>query len=324
MSEVTTGASAGASGVSGVKPGRLAIVFAGQGAQSVGMGSDLHASDDITRRLFAQIEAHCPGVTKYCFDGPAETLNDTLYTQPALFAVDLAIARKLEAAGIHADGVAGFSLGEIPALAYAGVLTDEQAADLVCFRARVVKECSDRHPGTMLAVMKLSADKVDEVAASVPDCWPVNYNCDGQTVVACAKASAEPLKQAVAAAGGKAMPLAVSGAFHSPYMDGASEALAERVKNEAFSAPRIPVYANRTAQIYAEPSRLIAEQVNHPVLWHKTVETMIADGFTTFIEVGPGKTLTTLIRKISPDTRVFNASNLESIEEVIRALKETV
>lgn len=310
--------------VGGKPTGRLAIVFAGQGAQSVGMGSDLHAADETTRALFQAIESHCPGVTKFCFEGPAETLNDTLYAQPALFAVDLAIARKLEAAGIRADGVAGFSLGEIPALAYAGVMTDAQAADLVCFRARAVKECADKYPGTMLAVLKLKADQVNEVAKTVPDSWPVNYNCDGQTVVACSKTSAEPLKQAVAAAGGKAMHLAVSGAFHSPYMDDASAVLAERVQKETFGTMRIPVYANRTAALYEDPKKLIAEQLNHPVLWHKTIETMIADGFTTFIEVGPGKTLTTLIRKISPDATVFNASNLESIEEVIRAFKENV
>ncbi len=293
---------------------QIAFVFAGQGAQGVGMGRDLYERFGSAKSIF---DLAGERVKNLCFEGPAEELNLTVNTQPCLFAADLACARALEENGVHAGGAAGFSLGEIPALAYAGLMSDREAYEFVCLRAKAMQACAEAHPGAMLAVLRLSAAEVEEICRGIPGAYPVNYNCEGQTVVACALESAEPLQEAAAAKGGKCIRLAVGGAFHSPFMEEAAREIAGCLRDKTFGEPRMPLYSNVTAKKYGDPKELLSLQPKSPVLWQKTVETMISDGFGTFIEVGPGKTLSGLIRKIDGSVRVLHVSDLASLEETL-------
>jgi len=296
---------------------KIAFVFAGQGAQTVGMGQDLYDRYSSVKELF-DMSAE---IRDLCFNGPKEQLDITINTQPAVFLTDLACAIALTEHDIKADGVAGFSVGEIPAACYAGLMSKSQAFDFVLHRAKAMHECALANKGIMFAVVKLSDDEVVNICDSLYEAYPVNYNSPGQVVVACAESTAEELQKAVSERGGKAIKLAVSGAFHSPFMDAASESAEKYLEKETLGEMRIPLYSNIAAQVYDAPKELLAEQINNPVLWQQTIENMIKDGFDTFIEVGPGKTLSGLIKKINPDVRIYNVSDIPSLEKTIEELK---
>ena len=299
---------------------KTAFVFAGQGAQTVGMGHDLYEQFDSVKKVYDI----CGETRDLCFKGPKEQLDITVYTQPAVFLTGLACAQALSEKGIKADGTAGFSLGEVTAACFAGLMDTRQAFDFVKYRAKSMHDCSISSKGTMFAVLKLSNDKVEEVCNSLLEAYPVNYNSPGQVVVACAETTSEKLQQVVAENGGKAIKLAVSGAFHSPFMNGACRDVAEYLKNEKLGTLTQPLYSNTIAIEYdssdINQKELLAKQINHPVLWQKQVETMISDGFNTFIEVGPGKTLTGLINKISTEVKTYYVSDIPSLENTIENL----
>ncbi|MCL2003721.1 MAG: ACP S-malonyltransferase [Oscillospiraceae bacterium] len=296
--------------------GKIAFVFAGQGAQTVGMGSDIADRFDSAGRLFEL----SPSIRDLCRNGPKERLDITVNTQPALFLTGLACAAALTEKGVAADGAAGFSLGEVTAACCAGLMEPPRAFAFVRLRAEAMQRCAEKQKGCMFAVLRLTASEAERVCAALPQAYPVNYNCPGQTVVACAESVSDELQKRVAEAGGKTVRLAVSGAFHSPLMDDAAERAAAYLENEPFGPARIPLYANATGQQYANPKETLAKQINHPVLWQKTVETMTADGFDTFVELGPGKTLSGLIAKINADARVFNVSDIQSLEKTVEGL----
>lgn len=301
--------------------GKIAFVFPGQGAQFVGMGKELYERFNCVRRIF---DAAGEDVKSLSFEGSPEVLNLTLNAQPCLFAMDLACAAALNEGGVYAEGLAGFSLGEVPAIVHSGLMSLEQGLDFVRLRARVMNECAERVKGCMFAVLRLSTDEVVEICETLEGAYPVNFNCSSQTVVACSDDFSEKLQKSVAGRGGKAVRLAVSGAFHSPLMSWASEKTAEYLESQKMEEMNIPVYSNVTARIYDSPKELLARQINSPVLWQKTIENMIADGFDIFIEVGAGKTLSGLIRKIDGGASVFNVCDAASLENTVRALKDEV
>lgn len=297
--------------------GKIAFVFAGQGAQKPGMGKELYENSPAAKAVFDAVEAKRPGTLSLCFEGPQEELNITSNTQPCLFAVDLACARALESMGVVADGAAGFSLGEIPALAYSGLLKDGDALELVITRAEAMHKAGTENKGEMYAVLKLLDTEVEDVCKTMKDAWPVNYNFDRQTVVACRAEAGEELVQKITAKGGDIRKLPVSGAFHSPLMASAAAALKKKVSALQFGPMNIPLYANATAEIYWEPKDLIVEQLTSPVRWKQTIENMIFHGFDTFIEVGAGRTLSGLIRKINPEVKTLNVSDMTSLQNTV-------
>lgn len=292
-----------------------ALVFSGQGAQYPGMGKELYENSPAAKAVFDMAESIRPGTLKQCFEGTKEELSVTINTQPCVFITDLAAAAAVAEKGVQVDYAAGFSLGEIAAIAFAGMLSYEDAFRLVCKRAELMDKAAKENPGAMAAVMKISPEQVEEICSEFEKAYPVNYNSPAQTVVAAAQEEIDGLCEKVKAAKGKAVKLAVSGAFHSPFMNDAADGLADYLKEITLSEPKIPVYANCTAEPYAgDYKKLIAAQVNHPVKWQKSVENMIANGADTFIEVGVGKTLTGLIKKINADVKAVNIENKEGLD----------
>ena len=298
--------------------GKIAFVFPGQGAQSVGMGYDLYEKYASVRPVFDMLGER---LREMAFFGPAGELNQTENAQPCLFTMGVACAVLLSERGIYANVLAGFSLGEIPAVCHSGIMGLHDAYDFVVFRAGTMQAAAEENPGAMLAVLRLPAEEIEKICTAVPGAYPVNYNCPGQTVVACAEGSVTSLGRAVLNNGGKYVRLPVSGAFHSPYMAGAGEKIKAYLQNRQPGKMKIPVYSNVTAQFYDDnPWDLLSRQVSSPVLWQRTVENMIADGVDTFIEVGAGRVLSGLISRINPDVLVLNVCDAGSLEKTVEAL----
>lgn len=302
--------------------GQIAFVFSGQGAQYSGMGQSLSQTSSAARAVFEAVDAIRPGTSQQCFTGSKEELSITSNTQPCMFAVELAAARALEEAGILPVRVAGFSLGEIAALTYSGAVSLEDGFRLVCRRGEFMQQAAEAADTGMVAVLKLDNETVEALCRQQPEVYPVNYNCPGQVTVAGLRSSLAALKDAVKAAGGRAVPLAVSGGFHSPFMAPAAKQLEQVLSGMEIAAPGIPLYSNYTAKLYEGDYRmLLCQQICHPVRWQAIVEDMIRQGIDTFIEVGPGKTLCGLIAKIDPAVRAWNVENAESLQAVINEVK---
>ena len=307
--------------------GKRAFLMAGQGSQFPGMARDLYTTEDNVRALFDKAEVLRPGTLAMMFDGSAEELKQTDNTQPCLFLADLAPAIALHAHGIVPDAVAGFSLGEIAALSEAGILDAEDAFRLVCVRGISMQSAAEKTPGTMLAVLRAERSAVESMCAEC-GVYAVNYNCPGQIVVAGETGKIDAMKELLTAKGVRFIPLAVGGAFHTPYMSEASASLREALTTMALHAPSIPLYANRTAQPYPGDAdgqtALITAQVANSVLWEDTIRAMAADGVEEFIECGPGKTLGGLVRKTLPEARVYSVGDVPSLADYLSSIRKAV
>lgn len=300
---------------------KIAFVFSGQGAQAPGMGKELYDCSPAAKAVFDLADSIRPGTSQQCFEGTQEELNVTINTQPCLFACDLAAAKAAQERGIQPDCAAGFSLGEAAAVAFSGMLTEAEAFSMVCKRAELMNEAAQKNPGAMAAVMKLSPQLVETLCGPIENAWPVNYNSPKQTVVAASADTIDQVVEAASAQRGRAVKLAVSGAFHSPLMHSAADGLREYLASISLREEKLPVYANLTAEPYGEDKKeTMAAQCENPVRWQKTIENMIANGVDTFIEVGVGKTLAGLIKKINPEVTVYQIENKEGLDAAAEAL----
>lgn len=286
-----------------------AYVFSGQGSQFRGMGSDLYQNSEAARPLFDRAnELLGYDLTHIMFEGTDEDLKQTVYTQPAVFLHGVALA--LTTNPFAPDMVAGHSLGELSALTAAGVLSFDDGLRLASIRATAMQRACELAPSGMAAVLGLADDVIERICAKITSeiVVPANYNCPGQVVISGSLAGIEAAAEQLKEAGAKrVLPLAVSGAFHSPFMEPARAEFAQAVDATPFNAPRCPVYQNVDAQATTNPDFLktnLIAQLTSPVRWTQSVERMIADGATEFYECGPGKVLQGLIRKISPDVTV--------------------
>lgn len=303
--------------------GRVSFVFPGQGAQYSGMGQELAEVSPAAAEVFRKADAIRPGTSQTCFHGSEEELKRTDITQPCLFTVELAAAAALGEAGIQADMAAGFSLGELAAISYGSVVDFSTSFDLVCRRGALMQAAAEEHDTAMAAVVKLSNEAVESLCAQFEGVYPVNYNCPGQVTVAMKREQLAPFSAAVKEAKGRALPLKVSGGFHSPFMAEASAQFGKALEAVEFRAPAIPVYSNFTGLPYAgEAKELLTKQVCSPVRWEDAVRHMIAQGADTFIEVGPGNVLQGLIKKIDPNVRIFGVSDRASLEKTIQEVQQ--
>ena len=286
-----------------------AYVFPGQGSQFRGMGQELYQQSESARHFFNQANQILGySLTQIMFEGSDEELKQTVYTQPAVFLHGVVLA--LTTDSFEPSMVAGHSLGELSALTAAGVLSFEDGLRLASIRATAMQRACDLAPSTMAAVLGLADDVIERTCAGITNeiVVPANYNCPGQVVISGSLAGIQLAEEKLQAAGAKrVVQLAVSGAFHSPFMEPARTEFAQAVQEMAFSAPRCPVYQNVDAQPTTNPQHIkenLIAQLTSPVRWTQSVEQMVTDGATEFFECGPGKVLQGLIKKISSATPV--------------------
>ena len=296
--------------------GKIAFVFSGQGDQYPGMGKDLHELYPAAKAVFSMCDRIRPVTSVQCFDGDADELKETKNTQPCLFAMELAAARVLLEKGIVPSAAAGFSLGEVTAAAVSGMFDYETGFRLVCRRGELMQSEAEKYDTAMAAIVKLTTGQVQEICCRYPNIYPVNFNCPGQITVSGLSSQMADFSADVKTAGGRAIPLKVKGAFHSPYMKTAAAAFAAELKHVVLRQPEVRLFSNLTGEPYGEDAAgLLSRQIASPVLWEKTVRNMAAGGIDTFIEIGPGRTLVNMIKKICPDvTSVSAAEYLAEVE----------
>lgn len=282
-----------------------AYVFPGQGAQFPGMGKDLYEQHPVARQMFEQAnELLGFRITDIMFDGTEEELRQTKVTQPAIFLHSVIMAKLLGDAFLPAMA-AGHSLGEFSALVACGSMSFEDGLTLVSKRALAMQKACELQPSTMAAVLGLDDAVVEQVCASITDevVVPANYNCPGQLVISGSFAGVEKANAALSEAGAlKTVMLSVGGAFHSPMMEPARLELEAAIRQTPISAPRCPIYQNVTAQGVTDPEAIKANLINQltgAVRWTQTMQQMIADGASEFTEVGPGKVLQGLLKKVN-------------------------
>ncbi len=290
----------------------VAILCPGQGSQFVGMGVDLVEIDADAARVYERAgEILGWSVRDLSFSGPAETLDDTRFTQPALYVHSFAAGTIVGKAGVGFDYAAGHSLGEYSALALAGALSFGDGLRLVQQRAQAMAEAAATHSGTMAAVIGLDEEAVSEVLEDIDGVVAANVNAPDQIVISGTREAVQIASERLSEQGAKrVVPLAVSGAFHSPLMASAAEQLRAAIANTDIQKSRVPVIANVTAQPTTDPSEirdLLVRQLTAPVLWTASVRTLVDLGVTLAYEVGPGKVLQGLVRRIDRAIQVVSA-----------------
>ena len=287
-----------------------AYIFPGQGAQFPGMGKDLYETSTLAKDLFERAnEILGFRITDIMFEGTAEELKETKVTQPAVFLHSVILAKVLD---VKPEMVAGHSLGEFSALVVNGALSFEDGLKLVSKRALAMQKACEITPSTMAAVLNLEDKIVEDICASIDGVVvAANYNCPGQLVISGEYKAVELACEKMKEAGAKrALILPVGGAFHSPMMEPASSALAAAIEATTFSNPTCPVYQNVTAKAVSNPSEIknnLISQLTGAVKWTQSVNQMIADGASSFTEVGPGKVLVGLVNKIDKEVETISA-----------------
>lgn len=309
---------------------RTAILFTGQGAQSVGMGQDIAQASPAAAAIFDRAnEVVGYDLKALCFEGPAEKLEQTDIQQPAIFTTSVAIWTALAGEPLirllgdePPAAMAGLSLGEYTALYAAGAVAFEDALRLVKRRGELMQEASTAVPSGMVTALGLEPEQVEAVcreAGSAGVIGPANFNCPGQIVISGEKAACEAAARLIEQAGGRAVPLKVAGAFHSALMKPAADGLAEMLSNTAFTSPRVPVVANVNCQYHADPATIrqwLTDQLTQPVRWQASIQRLIAEGVERFVEIGPGRILTGLMKKIARGTPVINVSTAEGLQSL--------
>ena len=301
---------------------KIAFVFPGQGAQFVGMGKDIYENNETARQEFDKIFSSLSFDLKTAmFEGPEETLKKTKYTQPAIVAMSLVLEKLVRSKGIKPDFVAGHSVGEYAAFGSGEFLTLSDAVKLTAFRGETMNEIAESVNGGMAAIIGMDSEKIKEVLKTVDGVVEaVNFNEPKQTVIAGEKSAIEKACAALKEAGAKrALPLAVSGPFHSSLMKPAGEKLKEEAEKYDFREGTAKLVANTTAEIISSPEEIKKEiyaQSFGPVKWVDTVNRLKENGVDTIYEIGPGKVLAGLIKKIDKELTVININSLEDVERL--------
>ena len=305
---------------------QTAFIFPGQGAQEPGMGKDFYENSASAREVFDQAESLLGlNMKKLCFE-ENEELNITEYTQIALLTACMAMERVVREQGVTPQVTAGLSLGEYCAIVSAGGMELSDAMRLVRKRGILMQEAVPAGEGSMAAVLGMDGPSIEKVLEGRDGVWIANYNCPGQIVITGYKAPVEEASKALQEAGAKrVLPLKVSGPFHSPLMDPAGEGLKEVFDQMELSSLKLPYVTNVTAEYVSDIARtkeLLIRQVSSSVRWQQSVEAMIAAGVDTFVEIGPGRTLTGFLRKIDRQVKGYNIRTWEEMQKVCEELAQ--
>ena len=307
---------------------KIAFLFPGQGAQYINMGKSLYENINECKEIFDKGEEILEMPIKdIIFDGSEETLKSTKYNQPAILLTSLACQKALELEGIEADYVAGLSLGEYSGLVYSGIVSFEDGVKLVKTRATIMDEGIEEGVGSMAAVMKLNKEKVDTLLKEASKFGVVeaaNYNCPGQVVIT---GEVDAIRESVSIAkdlGGLCIPLKVSGPFHSSLYEEASFKYYESIKDVEINEPKKVMYSNVLGKPYSKQDDirdLLRKQIMSPVLFEDSINHMLDQGIDTFIELGPGKTLSGFVKKIDKKANVYNIEDLDTLKSTVEKIK---
>ena len=306
---------------------KTAIIYPGQGSQVVGMGKDVAELSTAARSVYAEANRILGwDLEALCFEGPAERLNATDASQPAIFVTSVAIWEACKERGLADEwaptAMAGLSLGEYTALHLAGWVGFEAGLKLVAERGRLMQSAAENSQGGMVSIMGVDEAAVNAICAEAAQgevLAPANFNCAGQIVISGSKGACERSVAVAEKHGARAIPLVVAGAFHSPLMQPAVDGLEMKLRDTEIATGKLGVVSNVSADYHADPNAvrdLLREQVAKPIRWQASIERLVAEGYDRFVEVGPGRVLTGLMRKIDRSAKALNFSTAAALEKV--------